>query len=156
MFAGEENKTAPELFNSFSENAEFDAYIFMSKDYDFANENSINEIIKALFTYDPNIDAVYSDILANIKGKQALIKPQPMASRYLLNNKIIMNIPFAVKKHALPFFNESFKFLFLHLGIIDTFQKSLIVHCPKFCFTVNNFSKSSIELNKEMETLRNG
>lgn len=127
----------------------------MSKDYDFAYENSINDIL-AFFETDSNIDAIYTDILARTNGKQALLKPQPMASKYLLNNSVIMNIPFVVKQRAIPHFNENFRHLFLHLGILDTFQKSLIVHCPKFCFTINNFSRSSPELNREMEILKNG
>ena len=127
----------------------------MSKDYDFANENSINDIIEGLY-HDPNIECVYTDILANIKGKQTLLKPQPMASKNLVNSNSIMNIPFAVKRIALPKFNEAFKFLFLHMGIVDSFQKSLIVHYPRFCFAVNNFASSSAELNKEMEMLRDG
>jgi hypothetical protein len=156
LFADDEGISAPELFNSFYNKRDFDAYIFLSENYEFTDENSINNIVEALFHIDPQVDALYTDILARIKGKTTLLKPQPMASKYMFNSGNIMNIPFAVKKRCLPKFNEKFNHLFLHTGLVEVFKTSLLVHYPKFCFTVNNFTSSSGEMNREMEMLKNG
>lgn len=132
-------------------------YVFISKDYDFTNENSIDDILNALFGYNSSqVDAVYSDILINIKGRQTPLKSQRTASKNLLLSNEILNIPFAVKQHALPKFKDQFKHLFLHMGILECFQNCLIIHCPKFCFSVNNISPSNAELIKEMEMLKDG
>jgi hypothetical protein len=157
LFSEEENLKPQEFFNSFSGNRDYDLFVFITKDYDFTNKDSLKIVADKLSSkeYD-EVAGIYSDISAKINNNIAVLKTFNCASKKLLSTNSVMNIPFVVKSNAIPKFNPEVEILTLYSGIIDLFSYVLIVHLPYSIFCIDQFTPAGKQMDKELEILRNG
>lgn len=151
MFIGDNDLAETLNMLSYSE---ADIIVYLSKDYDLLEENSVSRIVEQLSSPEfDGIAGVYTDISININGKKSILKPYPTSKANFINSSSTANIPFAVKQENCPQFSGNYKILFLHEGLEYLCSRGLIFHLPFSCFAINNFEESGPDIHKELKLL---